>query len=183
MGAPWNPSFASHMRRMKLFMFYVGGDCGNSNIELHDVRFSVGETPEACYPDLRRQWWGDPKSLHLDCWGAVEQADGFDVTVTSILPPETPEKLFFLNLGGYDAAEFGELHKNVLLVATDVKAAVARGLEGVRGWSLRHRDCIFEVEKAINLHTLFQGHGHYLVLSRAIDKKPFLFTCKYLPLG
>jgi hypothetical protein len=41
---------------MKLFMFYVGGDCGNSNIELHDVRFSAGETPEACHEDLRRQW-------------------------------------------------------------------------------------------------------------------------------
>ena len=26
---------------MKLFMFYVGGDCGNANVELHDVRFSI----------------------------------------------------------------------------------------------------------------------------------------------
>ncbi len=62
---------------MKLFMFYVGGNCGNSNVELHDVRFSVGETPQDCYADLRRQWWGDAKSLHLDCWGEVEQADGY----------------------------------------------------------------------------------------------------------
>ena len=62
---------------MKLFMFYVGGNCGNSNVELHDVRFSIGETAEDCHDDLRRQWWGDPESLHLDCWGAVEQADGF----------------------------------------------------------------------------------------------------------
>ncbi|WP_348539988.1 DUF1543 domain-containing protein [Rhizobium sp. rho-13.1] len=58
---------------MKLFMFYIGGDCGNSNIELHDVRFSIGETAEDCRDDLRNQWWGDPKSLHLDCWGAVER--------------------------------------------------------------------------------------------------------------
>jgi hypothetical protein len=50
---------------MKLFMFYVGGNCGNSNIELHDVRFSMGNAPEDCYDDLRRQWWGDPTSLHL----------------------------------------------------------------------------------------------------------------------
>ena len=56
---------------MKLYMFYVGGDCGSSNIELHDIRFSVGETPEDCFDDLRRQWWGEPKSLHLDSWGAV----------------------------------------------------------------------------------------------------------------
>jgi hypothetical protein len=51
---------------MKLFMFYVGGNCGNSNVELHDVRFAIGDAPEDCYDDLRRQWWGDPKSLHLD---------------------------------------------------------------------------------------------------------------------
>ncbi|KQS85010.1 MULTISPECIES: hypothetical protein [unclassified Rhizobium] len=29
---------------MKLFMFYIGGNCANSNIESHDVRFSIGET-------------------------------------------------------------------------------------------------------------------------------------------
>jgi hypothetical protein len=45
-------------------MFYVGGNCGNSIIELHDVRFSVGNAPEDCHDDLRRQWWGDPTSLH-----------------------------------------------------------------------------------------------------------------------
>ncbi|MGC1555455.1 MAG: DUF1543 domain-containing protein, partial [Bradyrhizobium sp.] len=55
-------------------MFYVGGNCGNSNVELHDVRFSIGEAAEDCHDDLRRQWWGEPRSLHLDCWGAVEQA-------------------------------------------------------------------------------------------------------------
>ena len=49
---------------MKLFMFYIGGDCQNSNVELHDVRFSIGETPEDCRDDLRKQWWGDPNSLH-----------------------------------------------------------------------------------------------------------------------
>jgi hypothetical protein len=48
---------------MKLYMFYVGGNCGNSNVELHDVRFSIGETPEDCHDDLREQWWGDPDSL------------------------------------------------------------------------------------------------------------------------
>jgi hypothetical protein len=117
---------------MKLFMFYVGGDCGDSNIELHDVRFSVGETPEACHEDLRRQWWGTPKSLHLDCWGAVEQADGYDITLSPACTEQNEMKLFFLNLGGYDPDNFEELHRNVLLVATDVKAAIVRSLNGVR---------------------------------------------------
>lgn len=43
-------------------MFYVGGNCGNSNVELHDVRFSIGETPEDCHDDLREQWWAIRKA-------------------------------------------------------------------------------------------------------------------------
>jgi hypothetical protein len=168
---------------MKLFMFYVGGDCGNSNIELHDVRFAVGESAEDCHADLRQQWWGSRNSLHLDCWGAVEQADGYDVAIIKNPPSEQPLKLFFLNLGGYDPAEFGELHQNVLLVAADVKAAIARALGGIRTWAVPHRDRILEVEKAINLNDLFQGRGHYLGLSPATAERPFLFTCKYLKLG
>src|ERR1700753_3610294 len=116
---------------MKLFMFYVGGNYGNSNVELHDVRFSIGETAEDCFDDLRRQWWGDPDSLHLDCWGEVTQADGFDVALTKQAPGASSDSLFFVNLGGYDPAEFSELHKNILLVAPDAKAAKAKALAGV----------------------------------------------------
>ena len=38
-------------------------------------------------------------------------------------------KLFFVNLGGYDPDEFTELHKNVLLVAPDAKTAKAKAKE------------------------------------------------------
>src|SRR5258708_39726848 len=98
---------------MKLFMFYVGGDCGNSNVELYDVRFSIGSAPEDCYEDLRRQWWGTPNSLHLDCWGPVEQADGFDVTLTAEPLGEQACRLFFVNLGGYNPLQFGCLHQKL----------------------------------------------------------------------
>jgi hypothetical protein len=30
---------------MKLFMFFVGDDCGSTNVEPHDVKFSIGQTP------------------------------------------------------------------------------------------------------------------------------------------
>jgi hypothetical protein len=168
---------------MKLFMFYVGGNCGNSNVELHDVRFSIGDTPEACHADLRRQWWGDARSLHLDCWGAVEQADGFDVELTDKASSEDFGKLFFVNLGGYDTREFTELHKNILLVAPDAKAAKAKALTQIQSWSVPHRDRQFEVEMAVDVSNLMQSYGRFLTLTPMTREKPFKFVCKYLPIA
>lgn len=168
---------------MKLFMFYVGGNCGNSNVELHDVRFSIGETAEDCHADLREQWWGDPESLHLDCWGAVEQADGFDVALTKDSPGTGTDKLFFVNLGGYDPAEFSELHRNVLLVAPDAGVAKARAKALIKSWLLPHKDNLFEVEKAIDINALLEAYGYSLSLKPATEEKPFTFVCDYLPIA
>jgi hypothetical protein len=168
---------------MKLFMFYVGGNCGNSNVELHDVRFSIGNTVEDCYDDLRRQWWGDPKSLHLDSWGIVEQADGYDVMLTTAPQSDVSSRLFFVNLGGYDPQTFGELHKNVLIVAPDIKAAKLKALSQVNDWVQPHKDQIFEIEQAIDLTTMTGKYGSALSLKPASAPKPFVFQCLYLPLG
>jgi hypothetical protein len=168
---------------MKLFMFYVGGNCGNSNVELHDVRFSIGETAEDCHDDLRRQWWGEPKSLHLDCWGEVNQADGFDVALTPEAPRAGVDNLFFVNLGGYDPLEFSELHKNILVVATDANAAKAKALSQAQNWSQPHRDKLFEVEKTVDITALLQRYGVFLTLTKAAQEKQFAFVCQYLPLG
>ena len=168
---------------MKLFMFYIGGNCGNSNIELHDVRFSVGNVPEDCYDDLRRQWWGDPKSLHLDCWGPVEQADGFDVTLTAAPQSDMPSKLFFVNLGGYNPLEFAELHRNVLIVAPDAASAKQTALSQINHWSQPHKDRLFEIEKAIDVSALMASQGYFLALKPATIEKPFVFRCAYLPIG
>jgi hypothetical protein len=46
----------------------------------------MGETIPDCYEDHRPQWWGDPKSLHLDCSGEVAQADGYDLVLVAEPP-------------------------------------------------------------------------------------------------
>jgi len=168
---------------MKLYMFYIGGDCGNSNVELHDVRFSIGRTPEDCFDDLRRQWWGEPESLHLDCWGAVEQADGYDVELLRGPVAESPPKLFFVNLGGYNPAEFSELHRNVLIVASDSKSAKQKALAQVNDWQTPHKDRLFEIEQAIDVSELMAHYGHQLSLRPAATVKPFAFQCAYWPIG
>jgi hypothetical protein len=168
---------------MKLFMFYVGGSFKNANVELHDVRFSIGDTAEACHADLRRQWWGDPGSLHLDCWGEVVHADGYDVALTDedVVPGTT--RLFFVNLGGYDPREFAELHRNVLVVAPDAASAKQKALALTQGWVLPHRDKLFEVESLVDLSEAMAGYGYRLRLTDATAPRPFQFVCTYLPIG
>lgn len=168
---------------MKLFMFYVGGNFGNSNVELHDLRFSIGQTAEDCYDDLRRQWWGEPKSLHLDCWGAVEQADGYDIELSNQPPEDMKQRLFFVNLGGYDPSEFTELHKNVLIVAPDDVAAKAKAKAQINHWQKPHRDRLFEIEKTLDVSAQTQHRGHHLILRPAGQEKPFQFECDYRLIG
>jgi hypothetical protein len=164
-------------------MFYVGGSFRNSNTELHDVRFSVGNTISDCYEDLRAQWWGDPKSLHLDCWGEVVQADGFDVVLGEAPSQETENRLFFVNLGGYDPLLFAELHRNVLVVTPDEIAAKARALRMTQGWTQPHKDRLLEVEKMVDVGTAVERAGRFVTLSKAAAEKRFTFECGYVPIG
>ena len=168
---------------VKLFMFQVGGNFRNSNVELHDIRFSIGETAEDCYADLRSQWWGDPESLHLDCWGAVEQADGHDISLVAEGGELATDRLFFVNLGGYSPTEFTELHRNVLIVAQDAAAAKAKAVALVQGWSLPHKDRLFEVDKAVDLSNSLRQHGYSVCLNKTNELKPFIFTCNYVPIA
>ena len=163
-------------------MFYVGGDCGNSNIELHDVRFSLGNYPRDCYDDLREQWWGTPDSLHIDSWAEISHADGFDVLLSKE-PFTGPEKLFFLNLGGYNADDFEEVHKNILVVATSQKAAIQKSIQAQNHWVLPHKDALVNVEKAVLLSKNFEEQGIFVHLQKADEVKPLTFISKYTRLN
>lgn len=168
---------------LKLFMFYVGGKMATGNTELHDVRFSLGETAQDCHRDLRHQWWGTPESLHIDCWGQVEHADGYDVLLTPSAGTPSARKLFFVNLGGYDPSQFTELHHNLLLVETDKVAAKARALQLISSWEHPHRDHLFEVEHLLDLSGVLAARGVGLQLSPSTEQKPFTFACGYWPIG
>jgi hypothetical protein len=164
-------------------MIYVGGSFANANTELHDVRFSVGTSIEDCYDDLRAQWWGSPESLHLDAWGPVSYADGYGVSLQPGPAPAATEKLFFINLGGYAPGEFGELHRNVLLVAPDAATAKRRALRLVTEWSEPHRDQLFEVETAVDVSAGIAERGFALHLRRSETATPFTFDFGYRPIG
>lgn len=163
---------------MKLFAFYIGGATENSLIELHDVRFGVAEKIEDCYDAIRKSWWGTAKSLHIDCWGELTGADGHLIS----LSPEKPvheDRLWFVNLGGYDPAEFTELHKNIFVVAPNESKAKVRALKTVLDWKSHHKDYQFDVEHICSLDAAAADKGLHIHLTPTGAPTPFKFDFGY----
>jgi len=107
-----------------LFLVVLGGRVAGAHIELHDVRFVGGASIDDTLPELRRQWFGARKGLHLDSWMAVRFVDGYRVELRR-QPFHGPERLWFVNLGGYDPAQLAEQHAFALFVANSPQAAKA----------------------------------------------------------
>ncbi len=170
------------MDNPRLFAIYVGGKTATSHVEVHDMRFCVGAALEDCFPALRREWWGTPRSLHVDAWAELTHADGFDIALRAD-PPSGEARLYFVNLGGYDMAEFTELHRNVFVVAQSEASAKLRALKQIRHWKAPHKDHVMEVEHAVDLSGLTAESGLHVHLTQAALERPFAFTCKYLPLA
>lgn len=166
---------------MYLFVIYIGGGHKNALIELHDMRLIAAERIEDTYEVLRRSWWGEAKTLHLDAWGVLEYADGYKIILKDRPPINNFKKLYFVNLGGYDSKQFTELHRNIFVVAEDEKAAKARALKTVQAWQVPHRDYLFEAEKIIEVNKLISNLYIHLEESNIIEE--FVFTTKYVPIN
>ena len=132
-----------------LFLVVLGGRIAGAHIELHDVRFVAGTSIDDTLPALRRQWFGARKGLHLDSWMAVRFVDSYRVE----LRPEPfagPERLWFVNMGGYDPRQLAELHAFGLFVATSPQAAKAAARRRLLPEVLeRHKDDLHGVETAL----------------------------------
>ncbi|OAN57635.1 DUF1543 domain-containing protein [Sphingomonas sp. TDK1] len=165
---------------MKLFAIYVGGEHPSAHIEVHDIRFVVANAIQDTYDQLRAEWWGTPGTLHIDCWAEIDRADGHSI----LLRPERPgarEKLWFVNLGGYDGVDFAERHKNMFVVAGSAREAKARALAAVPGWKDAHRDDLYDADAIFCLDGL-AGDRLYIHLAPADDATVPRFTCRYTPL-
>lgn len=165
---------------MKLFAIYIGGEHPSAHIEVHDVRFVVAETIRDTHAQLRAEWWGTPGTLHIDCWAEISHADGYAVTLRPE-PSSAPEKLWFVNLGGYDGTDFAEQHKNLFVVAASMKEAKARAMATIEHWRDAHRDDIYEAELAFGLEGKI-GEGLHIHLTPVEDARAPRFTCRYTPL-
>jgi hypothetical protein len=164
---------------MKLFAFYIGGETNNSLVEVHDARFIMAETMEDCYQELRDTWWGTPKSLHIDCYGELTQAEGYRVKLSKEPPPAESPKLYFINLGGYLPGHFEELHKNVFVVAPTESKAKARALQQILNWSGHHKDYQYDVEHSFCINQIAEDKQYHLHLEKIDDTALFPFKTDY----
>lgn len=146
---------------MKLFAVFVGGGHPRANIELHDMRFVVGETLEATIPQLRAAWWGKPGSLHIDGYAELTAVDGWQVELKSGPAPEAPRRaLWFVNIGGYSPASFGEQHHYLFLAGEERAKVWSRARSLSPGWLGRHKDNCVSVEDVVDVNGLLGGLWH-----------------------
>ena len=102
---------------MQLFMVYLGGRIQGCHIEMHDIRFVVGQNIEQTYTKLKSQWVGDRSSVHMDSYMAINHIDGFKVEVVDTYV-EQNKQLYFVNLGAYRSDSMAEQHDFALYVAS-----------------------------------------------------------------
>ena len=135
-------------------MVMLGGHHIRANTEVHDVVFVAGHILEDTYPQLRQAWFGEQKGLHIDSWvkvnGVETEGKKYQIKLSSSKQDIEHEKLFLINLGGYSAEVFGELHRYILVVASDAKLAKQIGKKHFDiQWSKQHTDRVLEVDDCL----------------------------------
>ncbi len=124
------------MKQKSLFIVLLGGKAKSSNIELHDIRWVIGNTINDTYIQLRNEWFGEKAGLHIDSYKRIEYIDGYKICINkskSISKKQKPNKdsLWFVNLGGYNPFEMYEQHNAGLYVA---KNAIEAKIKAKKNW-------------------------------------------------
>ena len=108
-----------------LFLVFVGGRAPKANIELHDVRWAVGTRIEDTFDSIRKNWFGSIEGLHIDSYKKIISIDGYRVNlknkkkdkINKLSLEKGLNKLWFVNLGGYEKSSMQERHEFGLVVA------------------------------------------------------------------
>lgn len=145
-----------------LFVVMLGGKHPRAKIEVHDVVFTIADSLEATYPQLRQGWFGNPVGLHIDAWMRVDGVEGWKVELSPLAPLPGSPRLYFINLGGYEANTFGEAHHYLLVVAQDKNQAKSRARQHMlKHWQQAHTDALLDVDDCLPID---QVSGRYIHL-------------------
>ncbi|EMJ2324476.1 DUF1543 domain-containing protein [Salmonella enterica] len=157
---------------MNMYMFYIGGNAGKSNIEVHDIQFVASDSPEGAWPALREAWFGDSDKIHIDGYCRVTWADGYSVTL-STEPSPSSVRLFFVNAGGYRSDTLAELHEFDLFVAENAQQAKQKALKTLLcGVDQQHKDNLKDVDDCLLLEKVGDLFVHLTPCESGVRDKP-----------
>lgn len=110
----------------KLYMLLLGSKAPQRNVEQHDYFFGIANSLKDLVPEIKAFWPEAGASIHIDGWRYVTAVDGYRVQIVPKDNEEIPtgKKLFFVNLGGYQANKLEEQHYVILSVQDDRIGAV-----------------------------------------------------------
>lgn len=110
----------------KLYLLLLGSKAPKRNVEQHDYFFGIATSLKELVPEIKAFWPEAGASIHVDGWRAVTQVEGYAIKILprAAAPETSPHKLFFTNLGGYQAGKLAEQHYIVLSVKDDRASAI-----------------------------------------------------------
>lgn len=111
---------------LKLFMLLLGSKAPARNVEQHDYFFGIARSLKELVPEIKAFWPEAGNSIHVDGWREVNTVNGYQINVQlkeDITDPSL-NKLFFINLGGYQSGILEEQHYIILTVQENRAIAV-----------------------------------------------------------
>ena len=132
---------------MNLFMIGLGGKAPNCNIEVHDLQFVIANSIEETHDQLRENWYGIEKSLHMDSYYVLEGIEGYEITLKET-SNESELSLYMINFGGYLKRTVFEIHEVIIVAATSEKEARSIAMEKFdEALNLIHVDNILKLDQ------------------------------------
>jgi Domain of Unknown Function (DUF1543) len=160
----------------KLFACFLGGKVKNSNLEIHDIAFVIGEKIEDCYKKIINQWCGQKNHVHIDA--IIE----FDTKILIVEKNKTkaiqkPVTLYFVNMGWVEKNNPYEQHKPFFIFAHSTEEAISNAkntLSHLDKLNYVHHDNIIDVNDIID--KVYRGK-YSLDLT---NTKPSIINCNNL---
>ncbi|WAC41694.1 DUF1543 domain-containing protein [Pedobacter sp. SL55] len=119
------------MTNPKLFMILLGCKPQGRHTEQHDIFFAIANEVKELVPAINAFWPEAKGKIHLDAYRIVNHVNGYRVEVIERGNGASTNvnRLFFMNLGGYQSNVFEELHYKMLMIAEDKAVAIKNAKE------------------------------------------------------
>ena len=110
----------------------LGATPQGRHTEQHDIFFVIAESINDVKPNIQDFWPEAKDKIHIDAWREVTLVQGYQISVVekqADAAPSSKQKLFFVNLGGYQENKFEEQHYVVLTVKENKSLAFKEAKE------------------------------------------------------